>query len=120
MSSLLWIVVKLKFLITLIAPPSPPCSEGPARFDFGARLDPGYSRKIVIVHEVFKDPHVQWLSVFYLYREKYQVFQVPKKLDQQHLYETERLSQEVPWIQRVLKFPTSLRTILGTFVVPSV
>jgi hypothetical protein len=98
MPALLWIIVKFKFLITLIVPPSPPCPEGPARFDFGTRLDPGYSREIVIVHEVFKDPHMQGLSVFYLNREKYQVFQVSKKLDQQHLYETEKLSQEVPWI----------------------
>ncbi len=50
MPSLLWIVVKLKFFITLIAPPSPPCSKDLAKFDFGASLDSGEPLEVVIVH----------------------------------------------------------------------
>ena len=50
MLSLLWIVVKLKFFIALIAPPSPPCSKDLANLDFGASLDPGEPLEVVIVH----------------------------------------------------------------------
>lgn len=50
MPARLRIVVKLKFLVALIVPPSPRGSEDPARFDLSACLDPGQPLQIVIVH----------------------------------------------------------------------